>query len=261
MGKTSHFNFKPRRSLRERAFTCIELLAGGFIVIVSIGIGQAVAYEYGVAWGWLAGIAAFAASLTAVAAFYKAMWRRMAKKYAAQNGAGSPDPNTSTIPEPPEGLRYFLRRTNVGANTLGIMWIGTIVLVALAANTPGYRLCGVTLFFASFVIMFGGFHVNARRDPALKVSRNPKLVFWAYPSNPSGEVKKTPPEKWDHIGLHLRDGSKVLVDMSPMQMEEFAGWLSEQNPDIRWGDYDHPMNEEIEERAGEADSADGMESH
>ena len=39
--------------------------------------------------------------------------------------------------------------------------------------------------------------------------------------------------------MHLRDGSELEVDLPPAEMRAFTAWLSERNPDMRWGAYDN----------------------
>ncbi|MCE5231275.1 hypothetical protein LLG95_16990 [bacterium] len=228
--------------------TLIDLLALMFIVYSTIGIGKLVAAKYGTVWGFAAGIPAFAICVSAVVVFYKACWRGTVKKCinqtAGENQAS--DPDSGIIAKPPDCFCRLVKRTRRGPYIFGILWLGSVVLICLAANTPGYKLCALIGFFASFIFFFGGMHVGERHAPLLKISKNPQLVFWAHPSEGIGQISKTPIENCCNLALHLRDGSQVTVYFSPMQMQEFALWLKEQNPTIRWGDYDHPINEAAE---------------
>lgn len=138
----------------------------------------------------------------------------------------------------PQGYQIFLRRISRGILLFRVLWLAFMGLSALAFAIPEYRHWTIICFLLSVIFAVAMNHVSKRHISAWKVSDNPKLVYWAYPTTNDGSFSNFAQEKYKGVTLHLRDGCQLDVDLPPKELQAFLNWLKEENHSIRWGNYD-----------------------
>ncbi len=144
--------------------------------------------------------------------------------------------------QPPEVYRLLSRRVRRGEIIFGVL---SFVLYAssVAALVTGRGSLAFGTFPAGLLCGLALQHVRDRNASARIVSENPHLVFWAHPTViPYHNRWLFRFTRLHFLMLHLRDGKQFEAGLSPGEMRSFVAWLTEQNPSVRMGDYDHPQS-------------------
>ena len=147
----------------------------------------------------------------------------------------------------PEGFCKLIRRLRRGGiifHSLSLVFLGC----ACAALIFHW---GISWAIAAFIMSLVCrltvlLSVGRQYISAWKVAENPHIVYWAHSLDGQGRaIDKTVTES-KNIRLHLKDGTQLAVEAvrgtgtSQEQLLEIISWLQQQNPSIRWGNYDKP---------------------
>ena len=140
--------------------------------------------------------------------------------------------------EPPKGYGLIIRRTRRGLILFPILWIAVAVFGGIMGVKPGHRVWAVAALPFCVLIGLAGHQVRRRHISAWKVSKNPRIVYWAHPTTVRERLSEEEIGDCKLLMLHLRDGWDLEVNFPQTDMREFIAWLKEENPSMRWGPYD-----------------------
>lgn len=146
--------------------------------------------------------------------------------------------------ERPKEFILFVRRLRRGALLFRILWLSSIGLTGLALLLPEHRYLAIGIFPLAILFALGMEHVSKRHISAWKVSKDPNLVYWVHPTSKHESAINDSMEDCKSLTLHLRDGCQFEVDLPPSDIRTFLAWLKEENPAVRWGNYDATDSQE-----------------
>lgn len=134
--------------------------------------------------------------------------------------------------------RMLTRNIRRGLIIFSILKLISIVFCVFALMTDGLRPWAALSFVASIIFLLGFVHVQKRARAAVKVSRDPQIVYWAHPSTAHEPLASNSIHECKILTLHLRDATQLEVNLPLEQVHSFVAWLKEHNSTIRWGSYD-----------------------
>lgn len=123
-----------------------------------------------------------------------------------------------------------------------VVWVSLIVINVNFNGSPCYGWAILAFLVGGVFHVFGVFALERARV-AWRLAEEPRLVYWAHPTDPGGRMRydgSRLTESCSHLVLHLRDGSEFSATLPPRLMRLFISWLIEKNPSVRLGAYDGP---------------------
>lgn len=96
----------------------------------------------------------------------------------------------------------------------------------------------VSFFLLMILFVLARHHVGTRYNTALTVAEDPLLVYWAHSDDPDQDITVEKIQDCKFITLHLRNGTKLEVDIPQQTMPDLIAWLRKKNPSIKLGAYD-----------------------
>jgi hypothetical protein len=139
--------------------------------------------------------------------------------------------------------RLLQRFPGRGLILFRLLWLGSLIGFGLLPNLILLSNASISWGWVFAVLLLGLIaflawsHARKQFFMARLVAEDPMIVYWAHAAGRQGPDLETSVDNCSSLTLHLRVGRQLDVQLPVPQMRELNAWLSEKNPDIRWGHY------------------------